>query len=223
MPPHPLCKPSGCCPVAPSGARLPSAARPAAPHRDDFPLGGDDRFRMKRTALYLLLALLIAWPLQAQNTGLRTTADVPTSGMQIRFGQAMIPLTGPWKFHTGDDMRWADPKFDDAAWGTMDLTPNAVNPNTGLSGFASGWTMRGYAGYSGYAWYRLRLNVVQQNAQGNTQGASEALAISMPPLFDDAYQVYVDGQLVGGFGSFNKGGATFSASLPREFPLPKTI
>jgi hypothetical protein len=178
---------------------------------------------MKRTALYLLLALLTAWPLQAQNTGLRTTADVPTSGMQIRFGQAMIPLTGPWKFHTGDDMRWADPKFDDASWGTVDLTPNAVNPNTGLSGFASGWTMRGYAGYSGYAWYRLRVNVVQQNAQGNTQGASEALAISMPSLFDDAYQVYVDGQLVGGFGSFNKEGATFSASLPREFPLPKTI
>ena len=93
---------------------------------------------MKRTALYLLLALLSAWPLQAQSS-----AAAPASGMQIRFGQAMIPLTGPWKFHTGDDMRWADPKFDDASWGTVDLTPNAVNPNTGLSGFASGWTMRG--------------------------------------------------------------------------------
>jgi hypothetical protein len=107
-----------------------------------------------------------------------------SSGMQIRFGQAMIPLTGPWKFHTGDDMRWADPKFDDSSWGTMDLTPNAVDPNTGLSGFAPGWTARGYAGYSGYAWYRLRVNVVQQNAQGNTQGADEALAVSMPSLFD---------------------------------------
>jgi hypothetical protein len=143
--------------------------------------------------------------------------------MQIRFGQAMIPLTGPWKFHTGDDMRWADPKFDDASWGTMDLTPNAVDPNTGLSGFAPGWTARGYAGYSGYAWYRLRVNVVQENAQGSTQGANEALAISMPSLFDDAYQVYVDGRLAGEFGRFSKEGASFSPNLPREFPLPKTI
>jgi hypothetical protein len=179
---------------------------------------------MKRTALYLLLALLFAWPLGAQNTGFRTTtAAAPASGMQIRFGQAMIPLTGPWKFHTGDDMRWADPKFDDASWGTMDLTPNAVDPNTGLSGFAPGWTARGYAGYSGYAWYRLRVNVVQENAQGNTQGANEALAISMPSLFDDAYQIYVDGRLAGEFGRFSKEGASFSPNLPREFPLPKTI
>jgi hypothetical protein len=178
---------------------------------------------MKRMALYLLLALLSAWPLHAQNTGLRTRTAAPASGMQIRFGQAMIPLTGPWKFHTGDDMRWADPQFDDASWSTMDLTPNAIDPTTGLRGFAPGWTARGYAGYSGYAWYRLRVNVVQENARGNTQGASEALAISMPSLFDDAYQVYVDGRLVGEFGRFSKEGASFSPNLPREFPLPKTI
>ena len=173
---------------------------------------------MKKTALYLLLALLSAWPLHAQNTTV-----TPASGMQIRFGQAMIPLTGPWKFHTGDDMRWADPKFDDSSWGTMDLTPNAIDPTTGLSGFAPGWTARGFAGYSGFAWYRLRVNVVQENAQGNTKGAGEALAISMSSLFDDAYQIYVDGRLAGEFGQFSKDGATFSANLPREFPLPKTI
>jgi Stage II sporulation protein E (SpoIIE) len=195
----------------------------AGSYRDDFPLEGGDFSRMKRVALYLLLALLSLWPLHAQNTGLRTTAPAPASGMQIRFGQAMIPLTGPWKFHTGDDMRWADPQFDDSAWGTMDLTANAIDPTTGLRGFAPGWTARGYAGYSGYAWYRLRVNVVQENARGNTQGASEALAISMPSLFDDAYQVYVDGRLVGEFGGFSKEGASFSPNQPREFPLPTTI
>ncbi len=173
---------------------------------------------MKRTALYLLLTLLSAWPLHAQSG-----IAAPASGMQIRFGQAMIPLTGPWRFHTGDDMRWADPQFDDASWGTMDLTPNAVDPNTGLSGYVPGWTARGYAGYSGYAWYRLRVNVVQENAQGNTQGESEALAISMPSLFDDAYQVYTDGRLAGEFGRFSKEGVTFSPDLPREFPLPGTV
>ncbi len=164
------------------------------------------------------MALLSAWPLHAQNT-----AAVPASGMQIQFGQAMIPLTGPWKFHIGDNMHWADPNFDDASWGSIDLTPSTVNPDTGLSGFAPGWTARGYAGYSGYAWYRLRVNVVQQNAQGNTQGARQALAISMPSLFDDAYQVYVDGRFAGEFGRFSKEGVTFSPNLPREFPLPGTL
>ena len=72
------------------------------------------------------------------------------------------------------------------------------------------------AGYSGVAWYRLRLNVIQENARGNTQGADEALAISMPSLFDDTHQVYVDGRLAGEFGRFSKEGATFSPNLPRD-------
>ncbi len=25
-------------------------------------------------------------------------------------------LDGKWRFHPGDDMRWADPSFDDSAW-----------------------------------------------------------------------------------------------------------
>jgi Stage II sporulation protein E (SpoIIE) len=141
----------------------------------------------------------------------------------VTLGQSSATLTGPWRFHTGDNPRWADPSFDDASWGTMDLTPNGVDPNTGLSGFAPGWTARGYAGDSGFAWYRLRVNVIHENARGNTLGADEALAISMPSLFDDAYQVYIDGRLAGEFGRFNKEGATFSTSLPREFSLPKTI
>jgi hypothetical protein len=172
---------------------------------------------MKKTIWFLLSFVLSVCALHAQDAA--SAADA----VPVTLGQSSAALTGPWKFHIGDDPRWADPKFDDSSWGTMDLTPNAVDPSTGLSGFAPGWTARGHAGYSGFAWYRLRVKVVQENAQGNTQGAGEALAISMSSLFDDAYQVYVDGRLAGEFGQFSKDGATFSPNLPREFTLPKTI
>jgi hypothetical protein len=41
----------------------------------------------------------------------------------------------------------------------MDLTPPAGSddPTFCSSGFVPGWTSHGYKGYSGYAWYRLRV------------------------------------------------------------------
>ena len=29
---------------------------------------------------------------------------------------AMTVLTGPWRFHAGDDRAWANPAFDDSGW-----------------------------------------------------------------------------------------------------------
>jgi hypothetical protein len=79
---------------------------------------------------------------------------------------------------------------------------------------ATGWTQHGYPGYSGYAWYRLRVNV---------QGASHRLALKMPDQADDAYQVYVNGLLVGDFGKFNGKRVTAYPSLPEGFPFPRGV
>ena len=100
-----------------------------------------------------------------------------------------MPLNGPWKFPLGDNMAWAQPDFDDSSWGTMDLTPppGSFDPFLGSSGYLPGWTARGYKGYSGYAWYRLKTNV---------QDGQTRLAIKLPDDVDDAYQVYVNGQLM---------------------------
>ena len=43
----------------------------------------------------------------------------------ITIGRSVVALNGPWRFHVGDDARWADPDFDDSAWETVDLTPPA--------------------------------------------------------------------------------------------------
>lgn len=133
-------------------------------------------------------------------------------------GNSVVVLNGPWAFHPGDDMAWARPDFDDSAWGTMDLTPppGSYDFLMGTSGFVPGWTAKGYPNLSHYAWYRLRINI--ENLA--TPGEHARLAIKMPESFDDAYQIYANGQLIGEFGHFASGDITVYNSQPRAFLLP---
>jgi hypothetical protein len=135
---------------------------------------------------------------------------------QITLGNATTQLNGPWKFRTGDNLAWAQPDFDDSGWGTMDLTPpkGSYDPLLGSSGYLPGWTARGYKGYSGYAWYRLKTNV---------QDGQARLAIKMPDDVDDAYQVFVNGKLIGEFGRFTARGVTVFITQPRTFLLPENF
>lgn len=132
----------------------------------------------------------------------------------IVLGTASAQLTGPWKFHAGDNPAWAQPGIDDSHWSTMDLTPpqGSRDPYMGSSGFVPGWTARGYPGYAGFAWYRLRVKV--RNSGG------ERLALKMPHNVDDAYQVYANGQFIGEFGSFSGKQVRNYISQPRTFMLP---
>lgn len=127
-------------------------------------------------------------------------------------------LNGPWKFHPGDDPAFATPEFDDSSWSNLDLTPppGSYDPVTGSSGFVPGWTSHGFPKLIGFAWYRLR---VQAQVEG-TDADSKRLAITMPINFDDAYQVYVDGQLLGQFGDFSSNHVVFYNAQPRSFLLP---
>ncbi len=136
--------------------------------------------------------------------------------MQIMLGDAAVELYGPWKFHTGDDMAWAQPDFNDSGWGTMDMTPppGTADATLGSSGYIPGWTTRGYPGYAGYAWYRLKIDI---------EGTHDPLALKMPDNADDAYQVYVNGQSIGTFGRFTAHGVTAYSTLPRAFRLPASV
>ncbi|MGA1981861.1 MAG: SpoIIE family protein phosphatase [Acidobacteriaceae bacterium] len=160
---------------------------------------------MRRAALMFVLLLCVV-PSRAQT---QSPESQPASAapVPVKLGESSAKLNGPWKFHTGDDLAWAQPDFDDSGWGAMDLT---VPPGTE----GAGWAERGYPGYSGYAWYRLRVDV---------QGASHRLALKMPDQADDAYQVYVNGQLVGELGKFNGPHVTAYNSLPEGFAFPKGV
>jgi hypothetical protein len=132
----------------------------------------------------------------------------------IALGKAVVALNGPWKFHTGDDVRWAETAFDDSAWESVDLTPpaDAHDGDVGLTGYVPGWQTRGHRGYSGYAWYRLRIGVEARSGEG--------LALVGPPYVDSAYQVFVNGRLLGEFGNFSSAAPTvYGIHRPKLFPL----
>ncbi len=136
-------------------------------------------------------------------------------------GNSVVALTGPWAFHPGDNMAWAQPDFDDSLWTPTDLTPTAGtnDPLSGAQGYVPGWTARGFPDLSGYAWYRMRV-MVDNNSASAEQGN---LAMQLPEDVDDAYQVYVNGRLIGQFGHFSASGVSWINAQPRSFRLPPEI
>ena len=121
---------------------------------------------MLRVRLLLLLLLL---PLSVHAS---PVVETPQSDkvapadpvVHIKLGESTVELAGPWKFHVGDDTAWAQLDFNDSRWEEVDLTPD------GKTGLSSGWTARGHKGYSGFAWYRIRVDV---------HGATRRLALKM--------------------------------------------
>lgn len=137
--------------------------------------------------------------------------------VQIVIGHSTVFLNGPWRFHTGDDAAWSDANFDDSTWESVDLTApaGAHDDDVGLTRYVTGWGARGHRGYSGYAWYRLRVDV--------SAPSGEALALSGPPAVDSAYQVFFNGQLLGGEGRFDGRVPTVFSIQPRGFAIPRPI
>ena len=156
---------------------------------------------MRRICLFVSLLPVLALGSAAQS------AAAPAATTNITLGQSIVPLNGPWKFHIGDNPQWADPNFDDSQWETVDLTPQAgsMDPSLGIEGFSPGWTAKGHPGYSGFAWYRMRIHIT---------GADGPLALLSPTNFDDSYQLFANGRLIGSYGNFDRPVPTVYPSNP---------
>jgi hypothetical protein len=135
----------------------------------------------------------------------------------LTFGPAAVALNGPWRFQVGDNPAWADPNFSDSSWETVDLTPppGAHDGDGGLTNYTSGWSARGHSGYVGFAWYRMIVRVLDPG--------TDSLWLAGPALVDNAYQLYVDGRLVGGIGDFSRTPPGVMAIQPRLFALPRDL
>ena len=168
-----------------------------------------------RIVMRCVLPVILCVSLCAQNLPSKTTPDSPQV-VKISLGESSAELAGPWKFRTGDDPSWASTNYDDSSWGKMDLSPpeGSVDTSLGISGYIPGWTSRGYPHYTGFAWYRLKVEV---------NGADRRLAIKMPAAADDAYQVFVNGTRIGEFGKFTEHSVAAYSSFPVSFPLQKNI
>lgn len=108
-----------------------------------------------------------------------TAGFVTTLAVQ-GLGKGTVTLEGPWEFHTGDEMAWAEPGFDDSLWDRLSASRS--------------WGQQGYESYEGYAWYRLHVSLAP------APGAPVDFSLLIPAI-DDVYEIYWNGQRVGGMGT----------------------
>jgi hypothetical protein len=133
----------------------------------------------------IFLALFSALPLRAQ------FVDASRAG-------GPITLNALWRFHTGDNPEWAFLAFDDSQWSLLRMDKP--------------WDMQGYGGYSGYAWYRIRMQLPV---------SKEPLALGLNRVGSSA-EIYADGKLIGVMGRMQPT-PDWLNSLPQNIaviPLP---
>lgn len=122
---------------------------------------------------------------------LLVVATLAIGGRPDPVGPAKV-LDGSWRFHQGDDPRWADPQADDSGWDRIELVSSPSNHDfdVGLPGFLAGWHARGHPALEGYGWYRRH---VALPAQGNW-------TLLGPTMVDDGYEMFWNGKPIGGIG-----------------------
>lgn len=134
------------------------------------------RLILRRLAILCALAI----PLAAQGPAISSPSQAAGStniAVPDRIHGAMI-LDGPWRFQTGDDPNWAGPNYDDSAWPTVLLSKSLAE--------------QGIDAYSGYAWYRLRLQP-QQLAQFNNLSGQAQLDLLLTTYSVGQFAIYMNG------------------------------
>jgi hypothetical protein len=128
------------------------------------------RGRQKYSLLALVLAALsLAIPAIAQTLKMQNP------------GPGSISLDKDWRLHLEDDKQWAEPGLDDSSW-----EPIRVDEP---------WGQQSHPSYTGFAWYRLRIEIENASAAG-----AKNLALLIPPV-QDAYEVYWNGEKLGTYGN----------------------
>jgi hypothetical protein len=146
------------------------------------------RISLSMRKIFLLAAVLLAAALSS--IAHAQTIDLDATRLPIS------PVDSVWRFHLGDDARWAQPGFDDSTWPT--LQP------------ATDWTKQGYPKRTEFAWFRFRLR-----APAHTQ----SLVLELPAI-EKSYQLFSDGKLIAQVGTLPPGPAHNVIGAARVFTLP---
>ena len=161
---------------------------------------------IRRLLVWIAAATLVTWAVVIADLERGGRPDPPT------LRAAAILLDGRWRFRTGDDPRWADARVDDSDWDTIDLTaaPGSHDGDVGLPDYVGGWMAHGHRGYTGWAWYRRVVTVPAERASWDVLG---------PTLVEDGYELYWNGQLLGGSGTLGVHPRVVG-TRPMRFALP---
>ncbi len=143
---------------------------------------------MRKLLLWLLLLASFSAPdLRAQY------ADLSPAG-------GPVAITAAWRFHTGDDLQWAAPDFDDSHWSLLRIDKT--------------WAEQGYKGYYGFSWYRVKVKL---------PATRSPLALGFTEI-NSADEIYADGQFIGGIGKMRPVPVWLAYSgVPHSFPLPPAL
>jgi hypothetical protein len=120
-----------------------------------------------------------ALPLFAQSPAPSTNAagTAPVPGIR-----AMSILEGQWRFHTGDDLQWGEPGFNDSDWPTVSLGQSLAE--------------QGIDTYTGYGWYRLKMQP-EQLAQFSSLASGQPLSLLVSSNTVGQLDVFVNGAEAG--------------------------
>ena len=105
-------------------------------------------------------------------------ASAPPSGANSGI-RTVAFLDGQWRFHTGDDPLWADPTFDDTSWPVVSLSQTL--------------TEQGFDTYTGYAWYRIKLQPQQMAQFNNMAGGDQPLSLLLRSNSVGQLAAYING------------------------------
>jgi phosphoserine phosphatase RsbU/P len=128
---------------------------------------------------WLMVVCVCTLPLFAQSTAPSANPAVTEPAAGIR---AMTILDGQWRFHTGDDLQWGEPGFNDSDWPTVALSQSLVE--------------QGIDTYTGYAWYRLKIEP-QQLAQLSSFASGQPLSLLISSYSVGQLDVFVNGAEAG--------------------------
>jgi hypothetical protein len=160
----------------------------------------------RRLIVGIAIVTLMAWAIVIADLAIGGRPDPPT------LRAAATLLDGSWRFHVGDDPHWADATTDDQSWETVDMTapPGSHDGDVGLPDYVGGWMAHGHPGYHGYAWYRRAVTVPAGPGSWDILG---------PTLVEDGYELYWNGQRLGGSGRLGPDPRVVG-TRPLRFALP---
>jgi hypothetical protein len=92
----------------------------------------------------------------------------------------------------------------------MTAAPGSHDGDVGLPDYVGGWMAHGHPGYHGYAWYRRVVTVPAGSASWDILG---------PTLVEDGYELYWNGQRLGGSGRLGPAPRVVG-TRPLRFALP---
>jgi hypothetical protein len=92
----------------------------------------------------------------------------------------------------------------------MTALPGSHDGDVGLPDYVGGWMAHGHPGYQGYAWYRRAVAVPAGRASWDILG---------PTLVEDGYELYWNGQRLGGSGRLGSAPRVVG-TRPLRFALP---